>query len=129
MPQGEPLPRLWMEILAQAQEFLDVGDLGQTKRFGALADPLARDGLVLGVIVAHREVLLEVPLGVTQAVLCFGRQHGQQITPTLRNCVNLLWACTGAVCASCAIQTGDERTSVTLKRRFWRSELRSQVEA
>src|SRR5208282_6001575 len=49
-------------------------------RLGAFPDPLAGDCLALRVVIANREVLSEILLGILQTVLCFGRKHGRKIT-------------------------------------------------
>ena len=76
----ESLAGLRVEILAQPHEFLVVCVARQSESLRAFADPLARDSLILRVVIADGEVLLEIPLGILQTVLCFGRKHDQQST-------------------------------------------------
>ena len=80
VPQGESLAGLRMEILAQAHEFLVVCVARQSESLRTFANPLARDRLVLRVVIANGEVLLEILLGIPQTVLCFGREHDKEIT-------------------------------------------------
>ena len=79
MPQCESLAGLRMEILAQAHELVFVGVPRQFERLRAFADPLARDCLILRVVIANGEVLSEIPLGILQTVLCFGHEHDREI--------------------------------------------------
>ena len=88
VPQCESLAGLRMEILAQAHELLVVCVARQSESLRAFADPLARDGLVLRVVIANGEVLLEIPLGILQTVLCFGREHDKEITAARADCVS-----------------------------------------
>jgi hypothetical protein len=113
VPQCESLAGLWMEILAQAYELVAVGVSRQSESLGTFADPLARDGLALRVVIANGEVLLEIPLGILQIVLCFGHEHDREITVAGADCVSEQRAGTTVVRANSGqSKAGDERASV-----------------
>jgi hypothetical protein len=78
LPERQPFAGLRMEIVAEPDKLIGGGHAGQAQIFRALADPLAGDGLPLGIIIANRQVFLEILFGVNRVVLGFRCKHDRQ---------------------------------------------------
>ena len=64
-----------MKIIAEPLKLFDVRDARQSQICSPFAVPLATHLLALRVILTTRQVFPEVPFGVGQAALRFGRKH------------------------------------------------------
>lgn len=63
LPDCQRLASAWMKIFAKPHEIIFICDTGQPQVFSAFAIPLPLDSLAFGVIIARREVFLEVLFG------------------------------------------------------------------
>jgi hypothetical protein len=65
------LAGLRMEIFTQADELVHAGNAGQSQIFRALAKPMSRHMLALGVVIADGQMFFEILPGIFQAALWF----------------------------------------------------------
>jgi hypothetical protein len=73
-----------MLILAQPQEIFGTDFPGQSKPFRAQSNPFTGDALPLIVVVANRQMFLEVFFCVLEVVLRLGRDHVSDVTRIFR---------------------------------------------
>ena len=76
LPERQPFTGLRMKIFTQAGEFVTGGDATQSQVGRTLAEPLAGDGLALGIIISDRQMFLKILLGVSEIILRLGCEHG-----------------------------------------------------
>jgi hypothetical protein len=79
LPECEPFASLRMKIIAEPDKLIGSRRAGQAQIRRALADPLAGDGLPFGVVIANRQVFLEILFGVNRVVLGFRCKHCHQL--------------------------------------------------
>ena len=82
LPERQPFAGLRMKIIAEPDKLIGGGHAGQSQICRALADPLAGDGLPFGIIIANRQVFLEILFGVNRVVLGFRCQYCHQLKST-----------------------------------------------
>ena len=82
LPERQPFAGLRVKIIAEPDKLIGGRHTGQSQICRALADPLAGDGLPLGVIIANRQVFLEILFGVNRVVLGFRCKHCRQLKST-----------------------------------------------
>ena len=75
LAERQPFAGLRMKIVTQARKFVAGRDAIQSQVRRTLAEPLAGDGLPLGVVIADGQMLFEVFFRVVQVALCLGGQH------------------------------------------------------